>query len=63
MRHAAVVAMVGERPSEAYLPEVAAEHEISVSRRTLRYAAGRAVEVARALATTFPGFAGRPARG
>jgi len=57
MRHAAVVAMVGERSSEAHLPEVAAEHEISVARRTSRYAAGRAIEVARALATTFPGFA------
>ena len=57
MRHAAVVAMVGERSSEAYLPEVALEHELSVARRTSRYAAGRAIEVARALATTFPGFA------
>ena len=57
LRHDAVVAMVGERSSEAYLPEVALEHEISVARRTSRYAAGRAIEVARALATTFPGFA------
>jgi len=57
MRHAAVVAMVGQRSSEAYLPEVALEHEISVARRTSRYAAGKAIEVARALATTFPGFA------
>jgi len=57
MRHAAVVALVGERSSEAYLPEVALEHEISVARRTSRYAAGKAIEVARALATTFPGFA------
>jgi hypothetical protein len=57
MRHAAVVAMVGERSSEAYLPEVALEQELSVARRTSRYAAGRAIEIARALATTFPRFA------
>ena len=57
MRHATVVAMVGPTSSEAYLPEVALEHEISAARRTSRYAAGRAIEVARALATTFPGFA------
>ena len=40
MRHAAVVAMVGERSSEAYLPEVALEHELSVALRTSRSAAG-----------------------
>jgi hypothetical protein len=42
MRHAAVVAMVGETSSEAHLPEVALEHEISVARRTSRYATGTA---------------------
>jgi hypothetical protein len=62
MRHAAVVAMVGETSSEAYLPEVALEHEISVARRTSRYAAGKAIEVARALATTFPRVRHRAAR-
>ena len=62
MRHAAVVAMVGPTSSEAYLPEVALEHEISVARRTSRYAAGKAIEAARALATTFPGVRGGAAR-
>jgi hypothetical protein len=57
LRHDVVVAMVGERSSEAYLPEVHLEHEISVARRTSRYSAGKAIEVARALATSFPGFA------
>jgi len=57
LRYAAVAAVAGERSSQAYLPEVALEHELSVARRTSRYAAGRAIEVARALATTFPGFA------
>jgi hypothetical protein len=56
-RQDVLVAMVGSVSSEAYLPEVHLEHEISVARRTSRYAAGRAIEVARALATTFPGFA------
>ena len=49
--------MVGPSSSEAYLPEVHLEHELSVAARTSRHAAGRAIEVARALATTFPGFA------
>ena len=56
-RQDVLVAMVGPVSSQAYLPEVHLEHEISVARRTSRYAAGRAIEVARALATTFPGFA------
>jgi hypothetical protein len=56
-RHEVIVAMVGARSCEAYLPEVHLEHEIAMARRTSRYAAGRAIEVARALATTFPGFA------
>jgi len=37
MRHAAVVAMVGPTSSEAYLPEVALEHEISVPNRNHRH--------------------------
>ena len=57
LRHAAV-RRDGRRDLERGLPpEVALEHEISVARRTSRYAAGKAIEVARALATTFPGFA------
>ena len=56
-RARAVVALAGERSSEAYLPEVHLEHEIAVARRTSRYAAGKLIETARALATTFPGFA------
>ena len=53
----ALVATVGATSSEAYLSEVHLEHEISTARRTSRYAAGIAIELARALATTFPGFA------
>jgi hypothetical protein len=56
-RQDAIVATVGAVSSEAYLPEVHLEHELSTARRTSRYAAGKAIEVARALATTFPGFA------
>jgi hypothetical protein len=56
-RNDVIVAMVGETSSEAYLPEVHLEHELSVARRTSRYTAGKAIEVARALATSFPGFA------
>jgi hypothetical protein len=56
-RAAAVVALAGTTSSRAYLPEVHLEHEIAVARRTSRYSAGKAIETARALATTFPGFA------
>ena len=56
-RQDAIVATVGATSSEAYLTEVHLEQELSTARRTSRYAAGKAIEVARALATTFPGFA------
>jgi phage I-like protein len=36
LRHAAVVALVGERSSGAYLPELHAEHELSLAERTSR---------------------------
>jgi Domain of unknown function (DUF222) len=56
-RGGVVVALVGERSSEAYLPEVHAEHELALAERTSKYAAGKLIERSRALATTFPGFA------
>ncbi len=52
-----VVALVGERSSQAYLPEVHAEHELALAERTSKYAAGKLIERSRALATSFPGFA------
>ena len=52
-----VVALVGERSSQAYLPEVHAEHELALAERTSKYAAGKLIERSRALAASFPGFA------
>ena len=52
-----MVALAGETSTEAYLPEVAVEHEVATARRTSQYAAGKLIETSRALATTFPGFA------
>jgi hypothetical protein len=63
LRHKAIVSMAGATSSEAYLSEVHVEHELAVARHTSRYAAGRAIEVARAMATTFPGFAAALAAG
>jgi hypothetical protein len=57
LRHHAVLALVGPTSTEAHLSEIHLEHEIALARRTSRYAAGRAIETARALHTTFPGFA------
>jgi hypothetical protein len=57
LRADALVAFAGARPSGAYLREVHLEREVAVARRTSHYGAGRAIEVARCLATTFPGFA------
>jgi hypothetical protein len=62
-RQDAIVAMAGESSSQAYLSEVHLEHELSVATRSSRYTAGKAIEVARALATTFPGFAAALAAG
>ena len=53
----ALTAVAGEAPTGGYLSEVAVEHEVAVARRTSTYAAGRVIENARLLATTFPGFA------
>ena len=57
LRARAVVALAGEQPSGAYLPEVHLEHELAVASTSSRHAAGRAIEQGRALATTFPRFA------
>jgi hypothetical protein len=57
LRCDALVAVAGERSSGVYLSEVHVEHEVAVARRTSRYAAGRSVELARSLATSFPWFA------
>jgi hypothetical protein len=56
-RQDVIVAIAGKSSSEAYLSEVHLEHELSVATRSSRYAAGKAIEVARTLTTTFPGFA------
>jgi hypothetical protein len=57
LRAEAVVALAGPDPTGQYLTEVHLEHELAVAARTSTYAAGRAVENGRALATTFPAFA------
>jgi hypothetical protein len=57
LRAEAVVSLAGQESSGQYLTEVHLEHELAVAARTSHYAAGRAVENARALATTFPAFA------
>ncbi len=57
LRADALVALAGAESTGAYLSEVAVEHEVAVARRTSRHAAGRAIEVARGLRTTFPAFA------
>jgi len=62
-RQDVIVAMAGESSSQAYLSEVHLEHELSVASRSSRYAAGKAIEVARALATTFPRFGAALAAG
>jgi len=62
-RQDVIVAMAGATSTEAYLSEVALEHELAVAARSSRYAAGKAIEVARALATTFPRFAAALAGG
>ena len=63
LRAEAVVAVAGDDPSGAYLPEVHLEHEIAVALRTSRHASGKAIETARALATTFSTFATALAEG
>ena len=44
LRACAVVALAGEQPSGAYLPEVHLEHELAVASTSSRHAAGRAIE-------------------
>ena len=56
MQSEAVVSLSGASSSAAYLTEVHLEHELAVARRTSRYSAGRTIETARTLATTFPSF-------
>jgi hypothetical protein len=57
LRARGLVAAAGAQSSGSLLAEVHVEHEIAVARNISRYGAGRALEDARALATTFPGFA------
>ena len=56
MRSDAVVAFAGAVPAGAYLPELHKEQELSVATRVSTYSAGRQIETARALETTFPSF-------
>jgi len=51
-----LTALAGQEPSGAYLTEMHLEHEVAVARRTSEYAAGRTIEVARTVTTTFPEF-------
>ena len=57
MRADVLVAMAGAEASGDYQLETSLEHEVAVARRSSRYSAGRAIENARALASTFPAFA------
>ena len=57
IRAEVLVAVAGERPASTWLSEVHVEHEVALARGTSRYAAGRAIDTARSLATVFPGFA------
>ena len=57
LRARAIVSMAGATSSQAYLTEVHLEQELASGRRTSHYAAGKAIEIARALQTTFPAFA------
>lgn len=57
MRAEVLVAMAGTEATGDYQLETSLEHEVAVARRSSRYAAGRAIENARALASTFPAFA------
>jgi len=52
-----LVAFAGVEPCGDYLVEVAGEHEVAIARRCSKYAAGRDIEVARSLGTTFRRFA------
>ncbi len=56
LQYEVLAALAGDTPSGVYLDEVHLEHEIALARRTSRYAAGKSIEIARALATTFATF-------
>jgi len=56
-RSQVLVTLAGAEPCGDYLAEVAGEHEVAVARRCSKYAAGRDIDVARSLATTFTRFA------
>ena len=55
-RSQVLVAFAGAEPCGDYLAEVAGEHEVAITRRCSKYAAGRDIDVARSLATTFRQF-------
>ncbi len=54
LRIRALTALGGTTPAGAHLDEVHIEHEIAVAGRTSEYAAGKALEVARTITSTFP---------
>ncbi len=56
LQYEVLAALAGDTPSGVYLDEVHLEHEIALARRTSRYAAGKSIQVARALSTAFPTF-------
>jgi hypothetical protein len=59
----ALAAVAGATSSASYLTETHLEHEVAVARRTSRFAAGRAIEMARSLVSDFPAFYAALGRG
>ena len=57
MRAEILVELAGAVATGDYLLEQSLEHEVAVARRSSSSGAGKAIETARALASTFPGFA------
>ena len=57
LRAELLVAVAGTRPSGSSISEIHVEAEVAIARGCSRYAAGRAIETARALATVFTGMA------
>ena len=56
LRIRALTALGGTEPCGAYLDEVHVEHEIAVASRISEYAAGKALDLARTITSSFPDF-------
>jgi hypothetical protein len=57
LRAQVLVEIAGPVATGDHLLESSLEHEVAVARRSSRYGSGRSIENARALGSTFPGFA------